>query len=203
MSQRRSMGLSVVSGIILVSCGGASGFNTMVNNPNSLANCAGLIPGQSLADDFVCANNQVRATPPDPQPLPQPSLPAVSWNTELAAFAQAHADNCNFVHSDDALRTATFGEWVGENLAANTGTRGPAEVVASWAAEALDYDYSSNTCAAGKVCGHYTQLVWRSSIEIGCAMSVCPTLQGTGFSNAQFWVCNYRPGGNIIGQKPY
>ena len=72
----------------------------------------------------------------------------------------------------------------------------PTQVVDNWASEKADYNYASNTCAAGKVCGHYTQVVWRSTVEIGCGRAVCQ-------DNSQVWVCNYNPAGNIIGQRPY
>lgn len=199
----RIIAVNIITGLLLVACGGATTGNYVVNTPSNSLSCESVTPGVSLAEDFVCAHNQVRATPPALQPPPQPPLPSVSWSGALAEYAQAHANKCDFVHSDDALRTATFGEWVGENLAANTGTKTAALVVASWAGEAVDYDYATNTCAVGAVCGHYTQLVWRNSIEIGCARTLCPVLQSAGFSNAEFWVCNYRPGGNIVGQKPY
>ena len=46
----------------------------------------------------------------------------------------------------------------------------PLDGVAYWAAESSDYDYATNTCAPGQVCGHYTQMVWRSTSNIGCAL---------------------------------
>ncbi|VAI71685.1 unnamed protein product [Triticum turgidum subsp. durum] len=72
-----------------------------------------------------------------------------------------------------------------------------ADAVNAWVGEKQDYDYGSNTCAAGKVCGHYTQVVWRASTSIGCARVVCNNNLGV------FITCNYEPRGNIIGQKPY
>lgn len=62
-----------------------------------------------------------------------------------------------------------------------------ADVVSAWADEAQDYHYASNTyCKAGKQCGHYTQVVWRDTKQVGCGMSLCP-------NQAQIWVCNYDP----------
>jgi pathogenesis-related protein 1 len=75
-------------------------------------------------------------------------------------------------------------------------TLSPKDVVNSWAGERKDYTYSTNSCARGKVCGHYTQVVWSKTTEIGCGKAVC-------FDKSQVWVCNYKPPGNIIGQKPY
>jgi hypothetical protein len=78
-------------------------------------------------------------------------------------------------------------------------------MVGAWAAEASDYDYARNTCAAGKVCGHYTQLVWRATTRVGCATQVCDRNSpfGSRFPTWQLWVCNYAPPGNYVGQRPY
>jgi len=47
------------------------------------------------------------------------------------------------------------------------------------------------------MCGHYTQVVWRSTTTVGCAMAVCKD------SQEQIWVCQYQKPGNWVGQKPY
>ena len=61
--------------------------------------------------------------------------------------------------------------------------------------EAPLYDYNSNTFGDA---GHYTQVVWRSSVRIGCAIVDCPN-----FRYHNIALCDYAPGGNITGQKPY
>ena len=71
-----------------------------------------------------------------------------------------------------------------------------AEAVKMWVDEEIDYDYNSNTCAPGKECRHYTQVVWRDSVRLGCARVVCNT-------GGTFITCNYDPPGNFLGQKPY
>ena len=72
------------------------------------------------------------------------------------------------------------------------------QAVTAWADEKVDYTYATNTCAAGKVCGHYTQLVWRATQKVGCALQNCPALQ-----YPSSIVCDYGPGGNFNGQLPY
>ncbi len=73
-----------------------------------------------------------------------------------------------------------------------------ADAVDSWASEVPWYDYASNSCnaPAGKSCGHYTQVVWAKSTEVGCGVAICD-------DKGQVWVCNYKPAGNYSGQKPY
>ena len=69
--------------------------------------------------------------------------------------------------------------------------------VASWAAEADDYDRERDRCRRGRVCGHYTQLVWKRTERIGCAAHRCGRLE-----YPYTLVCNYGPGGNT-GGPPY
>lgn len=131
--------------------------------------------------------------------------PALTWSATLATTAQAHADKlkatqgCNPAHSHAA--------GLGENLfwaSAISYSNGPSklqeitptQVTDSWGREKDDYSYATNTCAPGKVCGHYTQVIWKATTEIGCGNAVCS-------DNTQIWVCNYSPPGNYVGQKTY
>ena len=45
--------------------------------------------------------------------------------------------------------------------------------------------------------GHYTQIIWRATREIGCAVAKRKDIPG------YIAVCRYNPTGNIVGQKPY
>jgi uncharacterized protein YkwD len=134
------------------------------------------------------------------QPVPNPPLPPLTWSAGAAAVAQAWADNCNYMHNSGRGDR-------GENIAASAppGRWTLADAVAAWAGEAPDYDYATNTCAAGQQCGHYTQLVWRGTTRAGCAHRLCTT--NSPFlpqaANWDYWVCDYEPPGNWVGQKPY
>lgn len=70
-----------------------------------------------------------------------------------------------------------------------------------WIEEYHDYNHAANTCAPNAVCGHYTQMVWRTTTQIGCGVNVCPSLAG--IANARYLVCRYDPPGNWVGQRPY
>ncbi len=124
----------------------------------------------------------------------QVKVSALTWSTDLATLAQDWADtlkgrDCAFEHRPN--NTA------GENIYWASGfTPTPKQVIDSWGKEIADYDYATNTCATGKMCGHYTQLVWRDSSEVGCGKAQCD-------DGSILWVCNYNPPGNFIGQKPY
>ena len=116
-------------------------------------------------------------------------LRPLKWSAKLAAVAQKWAGTLIQRHQFQHQR-AGFGENLFEMRG---GAATPDDVVHDWAAESLDYDYRSNRCSS--LCGHYTQMVWRTTSEVGCAVS-----RGGG---REVWVCEYNPPGNVIGQRPY
>ncbi len=145
----------------------------------------------AAAENFLAAHNHHRGAV---SPAPSVPLPAMRWSAEVAAHAQAVADQCQFEHSQTDY---------GENLSARTGTAEPAEIVADWVAEVEHYDARRNRCEPGEVCGHYTQVVWRTSTELGCATTNCTRNSPFGGGEWQLTVCNYAPAGNFSGQRPY
>lgn len=128
----------------------------------------------------------------------------MTWNAALAATAQAWADTCTDVAAPIGLvdhnpnRSVGHPYYVGENIYASTGTADPAAAVTAWMSESAYYHYDTNTCDPGQVCGHYTQVVWAASVDLGCGISNC-----TGLAYPSTIVCDYGPGGNVQGQKPY
>jgi uncharacterized protein YkwD len=141
--------------------------------------------GQTLptfsARALLDAHNSARA---------QVGSPPLAWSSGLAADAKQWADRLlaehAFAHQPNDAH--------GENLfAISGGTAAPAEVVRTWVAERGDYDPRTNTCSG--VCGHYTQVVWRTTREVGCGMAF------DGYR--QVWVCEYEPPGNVVGFRPY
>ncbi|MBX7116756.1 MAG: hypothetical protein K1X64_20690 [Myxococcaceae bacterium] len=146
--------------------------------------------GDTRLDGITAAHNVERASA---MPLPMPALPPMTWAADLAVSAQTYADKCIFEH--DAMNP-----W-GENLYANwpPGSTTPQKVVQDWASEKAQYNYAANSCS--NVCGHYTQVVWRSSTEVGCGVKTCSNFVGNGAG--EFWVCRYRQAGNFNNQRPY
>lgn len=128
----------------------------------------------------------------------QVGVPPLEWSDELAAFAQKWADElarrgCEMQHRPF---TGEWGTYLGENIYWSTGIKNKAVGVAdSWASEIKFYDAASGNCEKGKICGHYTQMVWSATTKVGCAMARC--------GEQEVWVCNYDPAGNMVGRKPY
>lgn len=133
---------------------------------------------------MIAAHNAVRQ---------QVGVQPLRWSTEAAQVAQAWADTlkmrgCPLEHNPNR-------GFYGENAAWGGGmSLTPQSVVGMWAAEGQNYRYSTNTCT-GNTCGHYTQVVWGTTTEVGCGKASC--------GNAEVWICNYAPPGNYMGQKPY
>jgi hypothetical protein len=159
---------------------------------------------------MVNAHNAVRANPSivGASPVPSPALLALSWSETVAARARAWADGCVYMHNASELHSLGYGE----NIAAASppGSLTTAQVVAAlWGSEAPFYDYATSTCDEANpandahTCGHYTQLVWRSTSVVGCWFRTCTTGSPFGSGNWEYWVCDYAPPGNFIGQKPY
>lgn len=131
--------------------------------------------------------------------------PALHWSSHAARMAQSWADQlqregCQMRHNPAPERKAVFGEniyryWRSQPYQGYR--RDPAQVVAGWGAEKAYYDAAGNRCRApaGSVCGHYTQLVWNTSLQVGCGRAHC--------GDSEIWVCNYYPRGNYVGVRPF
>lgn len=153
-----------------------------------------------MSGEMVAAHNSVRATV---------KVPDLTWSNDLAAYAREWAEHlrdqkgCKPEHRPyDGKFAQKHGEnlYWGSAMVWSNGKREPqrvdaAGVVQSWAKEVANYDYAKNHCSG--VCGHYTQMVWRDSRQVGCAMALCDD------SKDQIWVCSYDPPGNWQGEKPY
>ncbi len=135
-----------------------------------------------LVENCLQAHNAVRAQLGERQ---------LRWSNELASEAQWWA---NVLAEKNQFAHEPYRQW-GQNLfLIDGGYSTPGQAVAAWAAEASDYDRQDNRCI-GDMCGHYTQLVWRDTREVGCGHA----WRGM----REVWVCNYFPPGNVVGERPY
>jgi hypothetical protein len=130
-----------------------------------------------------------------------PPLPNLEWDASLAATAASWVAMCQNTDGSPQIidhnpnRSVGQPYYVGENIFAAGGTATAQGAIQSWMNEKPNYNYAANTCNG--VCGHYTQVVWRTTLKIGCAVGNCPNIQ---FPNSI--VCDYGPGGNT-GGRPY
>ncbi|CAL1537635.1 unnamed protein product [Lymnaea stagnalis] len=134
---------------------------------------------------FLSSHNQLRSSL---------SLPDLVWNSTLASVAEEHGSKCLWRHS--------FNRY-GENLyAGSPKTTDNAEIanaaVALWATEVkkVDPKWACIFVSQG-TCGHYSQLVWKNTKQVGCSVIHCTR------SLENLVVCEYDPPGNYMGQTPY
>jgi uncharacterized protein YkwD len=129
------------------------------------------------AHPILDAHNRVRA-----QHCAEPLV----WSDTLERAAKSWVDHlagsgCQLQHSQTQY---------GENIAGGSpSTQTPEGVVALWYREKDAYDF--RTGGFSMRTGHFTQLVWRGSRQLGCATASC--------GGIQLWVCNYDPPGNMLG----
>jgi uncharacterized protein YkwD len=142
---------------------------------------AAMAADETAARQMVAAQNALRA---------KAGVPALAWSEDLARSAQEWADTLIAERRFQHRPKSKYGENMYESRGGQTP---PAKVVDRWAAEAANYDYKSNKCKG--VCGHYTQIVWRDTKQVGCAVA----REG----DREVWVCEYAPPGNYVGMRPY
>ena len=122
----------------------------------------------------------------------------MTWSMKLAIYAQEWANNLASMDCDIRHRLR-FGKWkqeYGENLFIGTaGYYGVADAVMSWESEKIYYRGHILDSSNYHDSGHYTQVVWKTTEQIGCAKAEC--------NGNLIVVCNYNPPGNVLGQKAY
>ena len=195
---KRSM-TGAAAALALAACSNIPGIGSADGADGSPApSASGDVNDASAGGGLLEAHNVVRA---------RKGVPPLTWSAELASYAQEWADHKAATTCSSGHRpfSGEYEQKHGENLFFASGIRSPSaptrmrdvtatEVVEAWASEEQFYNYAANSCSG--VCGHYTQVVWKATIEVGCARATCG-------DQAQFWVCNYSPAGNRASERPY
>ena len=128
-------------------------------------------------------------------------VPPLRWSEALAADAarwgRQLARSGSFEHEvevTDDLDTPGENLWMG-----TAGAWSPGEMVQSWAGEKRAFHNGSfpNVSRSGNWddVGHYTQMVWRNTGEVGCAL--------ISDGSMDYLVCRYARTGNIDGERVY
>ena len=132
-------------------------------------------PGSRLTDaevaDLLAAHNKQRQ---------KVNTPPLHWDCTLGAVAASWAAKGTFGHS---------GTDFGENIfvSSDAGEK-VTKAVDQWEDEEHHWHNKTATCDGGKVCTHYTQLVWRATTKIGCAVN-----RSVSGKWKMLLVCNYDP----------
>uniref|UniRef100_A0A3P9MK36 SCP domain-containing protein n=1 Tax=Oryzias latipes TaxID=8090 RepID=A0A3P9MK36_ORYLA len=139
--------------------------------------CSICFADEEFQQEFLNAHNAYRALH---------GAPPLTYNKELCDEAQKWADTC--------LRTHTLGHSdteEGENVFYKSGSP-PVKVtgkdaVDAWYSEIKDYNFKKSGSQSGT--GHFTQVVWKESKELGLGMATDGRMA--------FVVGQYRPPGNF------
>ena len=146
----------------------------------------------NIDDRLLAAHNRERATL---------GIKPLAWNEGLARDAAAwgkHLTRVGYlVHYPDNPNDP---DPQGENLWAGTkGYYALEDMVGLWIKEKKDYKPGifPNNSRSNRLdnVAHYTQVMWRSSTDVGCAV-----VRGR---SDDFLVCRYSEGGNVLGERPF
>lgn len=149
---------------------------------------------QSQRNAILSSHNLVRS---------EYHLPKLIWDTKIEKQAQEWAStmmkNNTLAHSP-----STFRRWMWENIYSivSSGQRiisDGSDATMLWYSEQPGYDSITNSCRIGSVCGHFTQMIWKTTQRIGCGQST----KKKGNTTTIYWVCQYDPPGNYEWQRPY
>lgn len=112
---------------------------------------------------------------------PAADMKKMELDPKLETLAKEWASRCVFEHGNPPNKLEGP---IGQNIFMSTNR---AELVSD--AIKLFYseveNYKLDRCAPGKVCGHYTQLMWAKSFKVGCGVSAskCPNNSKYTFRN--------------------
>jgi len=117
----------------------------------------------------------------------------LQWSDDLENISQKWAkqlaSSCKVYHHQGQIP-------FGENIFYSSGPTTIGRAVSTWGDEKKFFNYNYNTCQAGKQCGHYTQIVWKGTTDVGCAKQSCS-------NGSEIVVCSYFPAGNVVGARPF
>eukprot|EP01017_Pseudomicrothorax_dubius_P032877 TRINITY_DN4347_c0_g1_i6.p1 TRINITY_DN4347_c0_g1~~TRINITY_DN4347_c0_g1_i6.p1 ORF type:complete len:232 (+),score=73.39 TRINITY_DN4347_c0_g1_i6:65-760(+) len=160
-------------------------------------------------DRILDVHNRVRADVAGGKFINQKaaSLPALSWDDELAKGAETWAQQHTLEHCELSERTSEKYKIIGENIFKYYAST--EQKKALWKAGVNAWFYEFKSFLKKKLslekfeydadAGQFTQLVWEKTTHIGCAATQ---------SKSEQWfsiviVCRYGNGGNIPGEQIY
>ncbi len=122
---------------------------------------------------------------------------ALTWSTQLADGAQQYADHQIEPGSTFSQHSGVPGEnlsWAKRASPIPTFFNVPAVVVSEWYHEINNYDYNKSEYTGDT--GHFTQVIWRDTTQLGCAIARYSSPYGSPQDLYAYIVCRYSPAGN-------
>lgn len=147
-------------------------------------------PIETVASRLLAAQNAERV---------RLGLKPLVWSAKLSEHAKKWAQT---LAVSDMFEHAPVGADGGEGENLWTGTKDdytPEEMIAFFIDEGKLFKRNKfpdvSTSGRWEDVGHYTQIVWKDTREVGCAIASNP--------QSEYLVCRYLPAGNVIGQQVY
>lgn len=177
--------LLALTGLLAAGCSSSTthaGGAPLRLQPVAVPQAAGNMPERLLA-----AHNRERAAV---------GVPPLRWDPALAAAAASYGPTLAAL---GRLEHSPRGSRPGQKENLWMGTRGaysPEQMVGNWAEEKAWFrpGIFPNVSSTGNWLdvSHYTQMIWRSTTDVGCAVHQSRT--------SDYLICRYSPGGNIDGK---
>lgn len=180
--------------------GNVLGYYSSCHNKYVIGNGLSCKEKQAIVD----YHNQLRQSVALGQVQGQPAasmMMHLTWDEELARKSQQLANTCRYGHDSSSDRSVPR-FLVGQNIATTwTSWRTDnlpdfASQIKAWFDEVSIYKFNSGFSHAT---GHYSQMVWADTYLVGCGYSY----YYDGRRYQKLYVCNYGPGGNVVGKAPY
>ena len=141
--------------------------------------------------DYLRAHNDIRKSM---------NIPPLAWDPKLAAVAHTWAEK----RRGDCDHRSHSNSPYGENIFMMRYREfTPRDVVEVWFKESKMYDSRAHQCRCvpereGCECGHFLNVVWRTTKRVGCSGLVyCDKQRGV------YVVCEYDPPGLLSGVNPF
>ncbi|KAF8238951.1 PR-1-like protein [Tricholoma matsutake] len=150
-------------------------------------------PSQSQINNILLAHNNIRSAH---------NASALIWSHQFGAKAASWADECLLQPTGGTLSDTPYGEL----QVAATGNFSIQDAIHAFVQDESSYNPDH------PILSHFTQVVWKATTHVGCAVSQCkglltPHSGGTNCTSdldpldATYYVCLYTPPGNVIGQE--
>lgn len=127
------------------------------------------------------------------------SAPALTWSYELAGIAHNIGKSCYYQHN-----TEMGGGGYGQNIGAGASPQDSPAMISNLMYNGEFDLYPGYDAEPGmdsfEEWGHFSQIIWNETQEVGCATIHCPGGLGNTAKNVAPWflVCNFRPAGKQL-----
>jgi len=140
-------------------------------------------PSSEDIDALLAAHNAIRE---------EYAAPPLQWSDTMAVAAASWGGRCLFQPTGGVLNDEPYGEL----QVAATGPFPISAAIGQFVQDEGDYNPANPTY------NHWTQIVWKSTENVGCAITGCNDLLGANTGLATYYICIYDPPGNVIGEAP-